>query len=1027
MAISPADFYAYSRATGVQIPEDPEERARMAPDVLQFRRNQLKAPEKPSQEGFGLSQAVALGAGLATLGLAGLGARRAFTGAPATTAGLTEETLRRSERGAMTASPELARIQNVRVASPVGESKSLLQDLNVKPSLPPSTTPGDFKSFSQDAEKFSPRGYLESTGAVESADLTSVQQTQLPSVAQQSIEATDGGLDQVIQRNVTAPSQRDTDFLKFSENASVITEQNNRVRAVADQIWGFEEELENLGLQAQAWLQKPNAKEFATQAPARGIGYEDMYERISAAASDYKVGTMVPLSAIERADLLDADIPTQKVKYLLGNTLREQGGRVSTNLTYEVPAGAGITEKGAESIVVTGEGSDVVAFNPRTGQYETDYVADLEDINTGVKNFSNYEINAADYGDVEGPGGFVETRTFTERTKSGQTQVPGQVNLARGAAPGSERMERELDVVLPSRSTLEGDVARGYTIDAATGKLTFVGGGQRGTTPPVLNVAGKPVTVVDTTTKRARPLGTYQGAITVDDPSYDPTSGGKLTGRLQPATSEPSALITTQPVTGFLTPRERLIQDPKGNWFVNQAKTKVTGSKDLVGFVGSDPNLRKVSLQRDEVNNVLSNAAEMWSSKGGGSALDRQTFLITSLDNYLQTSKGIKLPLLQPDSKGRIAPAAFSFINDVQPGLKETSIYVKPAKVDASGRPLVQRQTFGTGDIRETPLIDPQYEGMQAMPMPGKYKYSGAGGVAAREVDTETYEGAVSFFSPTSETAPQRVLPGGGRPPAGEQGSVISRPYLDTPPVGYQVKSPGSFARTQNPYTGAAAAAMGPASRVLSGNYQYPQQQLSFRLEPTSQSQLMQRNLFALTANTTPGGRVVRGGLLLGGGMGAIPAGVGTLSESETITRYGASGSQLQEVGNRLMAQAARKRGVEPGPTGATPPPQQGPVTPPMQAPAPASVERPTPSSTEMAGYARRPSTIPDVVDPVQARNDAIARHIGNYISAASERLEGPASIQGVKMRGVGQNALRPYQAPSEAMIQQLMRAARRR
>jgi hypothetical protein len=45
MALSPADFYAYSRATGAPLPEDPEERAQMAPEVLEFRRNQLKAPE----------------------------------------------------------------------------------------------------------------------------------------------------------------------------------------------------------------------------------------------------------------------------------------------------------------------------------------------------------------------------------------------------------------------------------------------------------------------------------------------------------------------------------------------------------------------------------------------------------------------------------------------------------------------------------------------------------------------------------------------------------------------------------------------------------------------------------------------------------------------------------------------------------------------------------------------------------------------------------------------------------------------
>jgi hypothetical protein len=32
MALSPADFAAYSRATGTPYPEDPEERAQLAPE-----------------------------------------------------------------------------------------------------------------------------------------------------------------------------------------------------------------------------------------------------------------------------------------------------------------------------------------------------------------------------------------------------------------------------------------------------------------------------------------------------------------------------------------------------------------------------------------------------------------------------------------------------------------------------------------------------------------------------------------------------------------------------------------------------------------------------------------------------------------------------------------------------------------------------------------------------------------------------------------------------------------------------------
>lgn len=68
MALSPADFYAYSRATGAPVPEDPEERAQMAPEVLEFRRNQLKAPQQESNPLAALGTA-ALGLGA----LAGLG------------------------------------------------------------------------------------------------------------------------------------------------------------------------------------------------------------------------------------------------------------------------------------------------------------------------------------------------------------------------------------------------------------------------------------------------------------------------------------------------------------------------------------------------------------------------------------------------------------------------------------------------------------------------------------------------------------------------------------------------------------------------------------------------------------------------------------------------------------------------------------------------------------------------------------------------------------------------------------------
>ncbi len=81
MALSPADFYAYSQATGAPIPNDPSERAQMAPEVLAFRRNQLKAPQQEEKQGFDpLSVGVGVGLALAGGVGAGLGIRRLMRG-----------------------------------------------------------------------------------------------------------------------------------------------------------------------------------------------------------------------------------------------------------------------------------------------------------------------------------------------------------------------------------------------------------------------------------------------------------------------------------------------------------------------------------------------------------------------------------------------------------------------------------------------------------------------------------------------------------------------------------------------------------------------------------------------------------------------------------------------------------------------------------------------------------------------------------------------------------------------------------
>jgi len=63
MLLQPADFYSYSRATGTKPPENDRERAAVAADVIDFKRNQLRAPLPEDNEGRDIGL-VALGAGI---------------------------------------------------------------------------------------------------------------------------------------------------------------------------------------------------------------------------------------------------------------------------------------------------------------------------------------------------------------------------------------------------------------------------------------------------------------------------------------------------------------------------------------------------------------------------------------------------------------------------------------------------------------------------------------------------------------------------------------------------------------------------------------------------------------------------------------------------------------------------------------------------------------------------------------------------------------------------------------------------
>jgi hypothetical protein len=183
MALSPADFYAYSRATGTPFPENAEERAQIAPEVLEFRRNQLKRKE----EDFNVTNALGTVAALAGIGAGGYGLTQLF---------------RKNTPIKKTYTPSTEAESVVRKVTSVLPSKTttpnntgytindLWEDLETV------VTKGTSRST-----EFSPRSYIEETGSIAPAsDLTSIQQSQLPLLSAQQQAAVESGEDQTTAR-----------------------------------------------------------------------------------------------------------------------------------------------------------------------------------------------------------------------------------------------------------------------------------------------------------------------------------------------------------------------------------------------------------------------------------------------------------------------------------------------------------------------------------------------------------------------------------------------------------------------------------------------------------------------------------------------------------------------------------------------------------------------------------------------------------------------------------------------------------
>jgi hypothetical protein len=978
MALSPADFAAYSRATGTPYPEDPEERAALAPAVRDFRANQLRQPQEESPLA-GILGAAALGLG--ALGAGTLGYR--------------------ALRGRQAPAP---------VGKPRVPRESDLRAISQAPLVRPSKVAAPETAIPQ-----------------ATVDLTSIQQNLIDEVRSQQVEASDAGLDQVISKGIVIPEQREVNnFVSFSRDAdriartSQVAEQVSQFpqevqriaqttpkRIVSGNAWELEEQLENLGRQAQEFYGPRYERTGRSVSDLTGeLELTPQQARLLRGAKIGSVSTRSGLSAGRALDLstvsesatarnrftpeeilertmaaasyprairdqiLNPEVPRERITEYLGTTPKIRGGAVSSNPTMEIAGGARASMPDAlvEELETAGVGGTGLTYHDTTNLKQLQQKEKLEqagfsyDPNTGnyYQEVDDYDYDptevmtanremGTDYGDTEGVGNLlIETESFRERTNKGTTQIPGVVQEASAAAPGSERQLRAADVVVPLRRDPSGIQTAGINVLGQDPNLSF---GQL---------------------LRMQDVG-YKGGLGIETSDIN-VGTNKLIGGFETAVDVVPAKITTQPISDWAPdimygetipgtnirqpykPTSRRVIVGEGP-LLGIRRTPLTQGEQRIGWttlktakpepVALDrATIQSVAerAQSDYFNNPSAKAAylrennpealELGLAQGKtlsdiGEAYDYQGFIVKAVDDYLMNKEGIDVPILKPQisqASGKLyyPQEANAMVMGLLKTEKDTPIFGERIQVNKEGKKVVAGfNPYGYPIYKTTG---------KAAPIPGQYQVRGEGGIDPMTVGDGGVDVDVAYYSPRISTAPLRTT-GVAIEPSTVTGAQMSalRSQMETPQTGegmkvVPVRDPqtgnvvgrtrvptmniGSFARTQNPYTGPAAPAMGPISRVSTGNYQYPESQLQVSMEPRSLSQGAQRNQFALAANLTPGGQVVRGKQELGLGLGSVPGGIGQLSESETIRRYGLSGSQLQNFGNRLMSQAAAKRRI---------------------------------------------------------------------------------------------------------------------
>ena len=764
--LSPADYAAYSQATGRAYPQSDEEKAGMYGDVREFRRNQLKKDDGPNLAGTMAIGAAAIG-GIAGAGLLGRkllanakrnqtplrpkteGAsgqpgkqggdlsdlatvrRMATTDIPQTAASnsFTNSIVRENAQGPRTNSlSEQFTADNIQAGaeskakSNVVTGSSSMPDLIAGETVTPKIV--EKKITFQDA---SPAPATRSQQvAAESAEqkaknfasasvdtMVDIQENREPIIKVQSVDALDTAGDQ-LDNKFESVVQRDTDSIFKGKEA------------VASEL-------------------KFTAKDLLNSQ----LPMEETTDRIMAAASaNNEVANM----------LLDPNVPTRQLSQMgaLGSSMKmdKASGRVEANPTYEIKGGAGasMSDRPSRARKLVGASVDdegASNYGDMYGSADSEYL----DLDTGAG--------------IEGSAYLKETEGYKERTNKGQTFLAGKVQEMTGSVPQSSRQERVQDEFIPIRQR-GGEESPGIIVDEDARTMRL----QAGTKGEDINVTGSKL-IGNFEAPEVTPFFQFddQTGVQVSDEGYiTPTFKNQsvrdmkgaqalnATGRYNPGDDR----LTTQPYMLFNT-----INTEAGEKSVRQP---IYGP--LLKTIRNEEGQRRAvpaALSRTELSAAATRASDEFRDPSV-----QRAYLGATDPDYLQSM----------DPSGPVQTRPFDQTGYVAMRLNEEAIMPEGMirKGESIELPILSdpsaKHRF-VSDISSASYDSQQYgrvpykKGAQAEPTGGTER-KGFGGVNPMELeDASGYEGKVAFRTPRVEGG-RSLTPAESRPVAAPSNPVAT-------------------------------------------------------------------------------------------------------------------------------------------------------------------------------------------------------------------------------------------------------------